>query len=370
LDRSVRFLLIAILAVLGVMLAQPWLQRQFFSATEPRAIEPRGDLAEWERTTIAIFDRVSPSVVQVAGRAGGDAFAGAEPDEQNGSGGAQTGTGFVWDAAGHIVTNAHVVQGATEIAVRLANGDVARAELRGIAPNYDLAVLRVSTSRPLPPPIPVGSSGDLKVGQAAFAIGNPFGLDQSLTTGVISALKRRLPTSAGREISNVIQTDAAINPGNSGGPLLDSAGRLIGVNTAIFSPSGSNAGIGFAVPVDTVNRVVPGLISRGRVPTPGIGIVAAPESLATRLGIEGLVVVRTVPGSPADRAGLRGVDRMSGLVGDVIVSVNGTPVRRLVDLTDELEQAGVGNRLELEVLRGRSTVKVAVEVVDIGGRGP
>jgi 2-alkenal reductase len=364
-DRSVRFLLLAILLVLGVMLAQPWIQQTFYSATTPRAIEPRGNLAEWERTTIAIFDRVSPSVVQVAGRAGNGVFMGAEGEEQG-----QSGTGFVWDAAGHIVTNNHVVQGATEIAVRFANGEVARAQVRGLAPNYDLAVLRVTGVRSLPAPIPVGSSGDLKVGQAAFAIGNPFGLDQSLTTGVISALKRRLPTDTGREISNVIQTDAAINPGNSGGPLLDSAGRLIGVNTAIFSPSGSNAGIGFAVPVDTVNRVVPALIKNGRVPTPGIGIVAASESLATRLGVEGLMVVRTVPGSPAERAGLRGIDRASGGVGDVIVACNDTPIRRLVDLGDQLEQIGVGNRIELTVLRGRSTSKVTVEIVDIGERGP
>lgn len=364
-DRTVRYVLLAVVLVLAVMLAQPWIQQLFYSATEPRAIEPRGNLAEWEKTTIAIFNRVSPSVVQVAGRAGGDTFAGAEPDEQNG--GAQTGTGFVWDAAGHIVTNAHVVQGASEIAVRLANGEVARATVRGMAPNYDLAVLRIP-ARSLPPPIPIGSSGDLQVGQAAFAIGNPFGLDQSLTTGVISALKRRLPTQTGREITNVIQTDAAINPGNSGGPLLDSAGRLIGVNTAIFSPSGSNAGIGFAVPVDTVNRVVPALIRNGRVPTPGIGIVAAPESLATRLGVEGLVVVRTVPGSPADRAGLRGVDRMGGVVGDVITACNGEPIRRLVDLSDKLEQVGVGNTIALSVLRGGRTVTLTVEVVDIGGR--
>src|SRR5207248_2721528 len=195
----------------------------------------------------------------------------------------------------HIVTNDHVVQGTTTLAVRLSSGDVGTAAIVGVAPNYDLAVIRVSGVR-LPSPIAVGSSADLKVGQAAFAIGNPFGLDQSLTTGIISALKRRLPTPGGREIGNVIQTDAAINPGNSGGPLLDSAGRLIGVNTAIFSPSGSNAGIGFAIPVDTVNRVVPELISKGRVPAPGIGIVAANEAVATRLGIEGVVVVRALPG--------------------------------------------------------------------------
>src|SRR5262249_11633763 len=153
-----------------------------------------------------------------------------------------------------------------------------------LAPNYDLAVVRVTSLAGLPPPVAVGTSADLKVGQAAFAIGNPFGLDQTLTTGVISALKRRMPTAAGPQVSGVIQTDAAINPGNSGGPLLDSAGRLVGVTTAILSPSGTNAGIGFAIPVDIVNRVVPELIRTGRVPTPGIGIVAASEAVATRIG--------------------------------------------------------------------------------------
>lgn len=187
----------------------------------------------------------------------------------------------------------------------------------------------------MPPPIPLGSSAELKVGQSAFAIGNPFGLDQSLTSGIISALKRRLPTSGGREIANVIQTDAAVNHGNSGGPLLDSAGRLIGVTTAILSPSGSNAGIGFAIPADTVNRIVPELIENGRVPTPGIGVVPATEAIATRLGIEGLTVVETTPGSPARSAGLRGVDLARGSIGDVIVEINGKPVRRLSDLTDE-----------------------------------
>jgi S1-C subfamily serine protease len=203
------------------------------------------------------------------------------------------------------------------------------------------------------------------VGQWAFAIGNPFGLDQSLTTGVISALKRRLPTSAGREIGNVIQTDAAINPGNSGGPLLDSAGRLIGVNTAIFSPSGANAGVGFAIPVDVVNRVVPQLIRNGRVPTPGIGIVAASEEMAARLGAEGVVVVRTMPSSPAEQAGLRGVDPRTGVLGDVIVAVDGKPVHNLANLTDQLEQAGVGKTVELSIKRGGATTSVKMQVADI-----
>jgi 2-alkenal reductase len=240
-----------------------------------------------------------------------------------------------------------------------------QAQPVGVAESYDLAVLRLGGVRSLPPAVNIGTSADLKVGQWAFAIGNPFGLDQSLTTGVISALKRRLPTSAGREIGNVIQTDAAINPGNSGGPLLDSAGRLIGVNTAIYSPSGANAGIGFSIPVDVVNRVVPQLIRDGRVPTPGIGIVAASEEMAARLGAEGVVVVRTMPGSPAAQAGLHGVDPKTGALGDVIVAVDGQPVHNLANLTDQLEQAGVGKTVELSIKRGGATTSVKIQVADI-----
>ena len=230
-------------------------------------------------------------------------------------------------------------------------------------------MIRLRDVSHLPPPIAIGSSADLQVGQFAYAIGNPFGLDQSLTTGVISALHRRLPTNGGREISDVIQTDAAVNPGNSGGPLLDSAGRVVGVNTAIISPSGSNAGIGFAIPVDVVNRVVPQLIGKGHVPTPGIGIVTADEAAATRLGVEGLVVLRTVPNSPAARAGLRGVNVNSGTLGDVIVSANGQPVRRLSDLTNQLEKVGVDHTIPITVSRDGQTVNLDVMVTDIGQAG-
>ena len=299
-----RFVLFAAI-VAGVLVAltlsnirySPW------TNTVARTVDQRGPLSEAERANIELFERVSPSVVQVAARS-----AAANPLDEDEGAGAASGTGFVWDNNGHVVTNNHVVQNGNEVAVRFASGEVAQAEVIGVAPNYDLAVLRIKNARQLPPPVALGSSNDLKVGQLAFAIGNPFGLDQSLTSGIISALKRRLPTSSGREIANVIQTDTAINPGNSGGPLLDSAGRLIGVNTAIISPSGSSAGIGFAVPADIVNRVVPELIKNGRVPTPGIGIVAASEAVATRLGVEGVIVVRTAPGSPAERAGIRGVN--------------------------------------------------------------
>jgi len=363
-DRIARIAIAFVVVIVGIYLAQPYIDRLLFSASTPRAIAPRGSLAEIERTTIELFERASPSVVQVVGRAGTIEARPAEGD--NGPG--QSGTGFVWDGAGHIVTNDHVVQGAGLLAVRFATGEVLRAQIVGTAPNYDLAVVRVDNTRSLPPPLAIGTSADLKVGQYVLAIGNPFGLDQTLTTGIISALRRRLPTAGGREITNVIQTDAAINPGNSGGPLLDSAGRVIGVNTAILSPSGTSAGIGFAIPIDSVNRVVPELIGQGYVPTPGIGIVAANEATATRAGVDGVVILRTAPGSPAERAGLRGMDQAAGRPGDVIVGANGKPVRRLADLIQELERIGVGKRVTLAIKRDGRDTTVDVDVIDVGRR--
>jgi 2-alkenal reductase len=354
--------LLRIFLIAGLLLGGLWLSRQepiHAAASQPRAVTPRGALADFERTAVDIFERVSPSVVQVVALRGGNSLFESESQE------AGAGTGFVWDQAGNIVTNAHVVGSSDRVMVRTSKGEVAAAQLVGRAPNYDLAVVRISSRGALPPPVTIGSSTDLKVGQAVFAIGNPFGLDQSLTTGIISALKRRMPTARGREVADVIQTDAAINPGNSGGPLLDSAGRVIGVNTAILSPSGSNAGIGFAIPISTANRVVPELIRSGRVPTPGIGIVAAPESVATRIGAEGVVIVQVATGSPAERAGLQGVDLSSGVLGDVIVEVDGRAVRRLSDLTDALEKINVNGTASLTVLRDGAKRSVRVNVVDI-----
>ncbi|MDQ8729347.1 trypsin-like peptidase domain-containing protein [Bradyrhizobium sp. LHD-71] len=354
---------ILLLAVVlgGLWLLQPHLRQMFSAATEQRAIAPRGALADYEQTAISLFERVSPSVVQVVVQRHGSPIQG----EDHAGGQQGSGTGFLWDGAGNIVTNAHVVGDSDQVMIRTSTGDVMPAEVVGRAPNYDLAVVRIAARGTLPPPVSVGSSSDLKVGQSVFAIGNPFGLDQSLTTGIISALKRRMPTAGGREVADVIQTDAAINPGNSGGPLLDSGGRLIGVNTAILSPSGTNAGIGFAIPVDIVNRVVPELIRTGRVPTPGIGIVAANESVATRLGADGVVIVNVAPGSPAARAGLRGVDMRTGTVGDVIVEANGNPVRRLADLTDVLEKTKIDDNVTLTVLRDGARRNISVGVVDI-----
>ena len=363
-ERFGQTVVVILLVLLAASVAQPYLDRFVLTSPEPRPVAPRADLASAERSTIELFQHASPSVVQVVGRTGGSSN-NLSTEQQEGSG-VQTGTGFVWDRSGDIVTNNHVIQGTDDIAVRLSSGEVVKAQILGTAPSYDLAVLQIRTSRRLPPPLAIGRSADLQVGQSAFAIGNPFGLDQSLTTGVISALKRRLPTSGGREIPDMIQTDAAINPGNSGGPLLDSAGRLIGVNSAIYSPSGANAGIGFAIPVDVVNRVVPQLIRNGRVPTPGIGIVAADESAAARLGIEGVIVVRTTPGSPAERAGIRGIDPTADAIGDVIIGAGTHAVRRLSDLTAALEEAGIGRDIDLTIDRNGSTIKVSARVADVG----
>ena len=354
-------LFVAIVAAVLVALTLSNIRYSPWTNSTARSVDQRGPLSDAERANIELFERVSPSVVQVVARS-----AAANPLDEDEGTGAASGTGFIWDNDGHVVTNNHVVQNGSEVAVRFASGEVAQAEIIGVAPNYDLAVLRIKKSRQLPPPVALGSSTELKVGQSAFAIGNPFGLDQSLTSGIISALKRRLPTSSGREIANVIQTDTAINPGNSGGPLLDSAGRLIGVNTAILSPSGTSAGIGFAIPVDIVNRVVPDLIKNGRVPTPGIGIVAASEAVSTRLGIEGVIIVRTAPGSPAERAGIRGVDLGSGALGDVIVQADGKPVHRLSDLTDQIEQVGAGKSIRIGLKRGSQTRDINIDIVDIG----
>jgi 2-alkenal reductase len=360
-DRLSRVLLVAVLILLAAIFAQPYANNLLFSARSPRAIEARGSLSDTERTTIAVFKSASPSVVQVVGHAATETQVTPEGDDVVG---VQTGSGFVWDAAGHIVTNNHVVQGTNTIVVRLSSGAIVDAAVVGTAPNYDLAVVRLGDIRNLPQPLAIGTSADLQVGQAAFAIGNPFGLDQTLTTGVISALRRRLPTSEGRELADVIQTDAPINPGNSGGPLIDSSGRLIGVTTAILSPSGSSAGIGFAIPVDVVNRIVPQLIRNGSVPTPGIGVVVASDAAASQLGTDGVVVVRIVAGSPAEQAGLHGVDAGSGAIGDVIVGANGAPVHRLADLTEQIEKIGIGHQIELKVQRGDATVSVSVGITD------
>ncbi len=262
---------------------------------------------------------------------------------------------------GHIVTNLHVIRNANAARVTLANQSSWEAQLVGTAPKKDLAVLRIETPTEALRPIPLGSSYDLKVGQKVFAIGNPFGLDQSLTTGVVSALGREIESMAQIPIRNVIQTDAAINPGNSGGPLLDSAGRLVGINTAIYSPSGAYAGIGFAIPVNTVNWVVPDLIAHGKLKRPALGIQASGNYVTRRLGIDGVLVLEVLEGSGARQAGLRPRRRNRfGQVelGDVIVDVDGQTLHSTAALILLLEKRQLGDRVTLSILRNGAKQQV------------
>jgi 2-alkenal reductase len=327
--------------------------------SQPREIQPRGDLADFEKATIEIFTASAPSVVYIFTENAVRTFFGAQQVRQG------AGSGFFWDRHGHVVTNFHVVRGAQRIQVRMDSGEAIDAAFVGGTPDYDLAVVRLRSIPAEIAPIPLGASENLQVGQAVFAIGNPFGLSRTLTTGVISALDRRLPTAAGREIAGVIQTDAAINPGNSGGPLLDSAGRLIGVNTAIISESGTSAGIGFAVPATIVNRVVPELITRGHMPRPGIGIIAVDESIAAGLDVSGLVIERVLPGSSAERAGLKGIDYENRIIGDVIVEAAGREVNDIDEFAQLLQDLEIGEVILLRVRRGSTVRVVEVEIMDI-----
>jgi len=329
---------------------------------EPRAVLARGDLAADEQATIELFERSRDSVVFIATRQQvRDAWTRNVFSVPRG-----TGSGFIWDDDGHVVTNFHVIQGASEASVRLADGRDYKAALVGASPSHDIAVLRIGVGFERPPPVPLGTSADLKVGQKVFAIGNPFGLDWTLTTGVVSALDRSLPAESGVTIEHLIQTDAAINPGNSGGPLLDSAGRLIGITTAIYSPSGASAGIGFAVPVDTVNRVVPQLIRSGRYIRPALGI-EADEGLNRRLsamaGVQGVFVLGVPAGSAAATAGLKGVTvAPDGSVtpGDVIVGVQGRPVTSVGALMGRLDDFKVGDTVTLDLLREGRRVEAQI----------
>jgi 2-alkenal reductase len=342
--------------------AEPYAIALWVSAATPRAVTPRADLTDAERTTIKLYQTASPSVVHVFAHASQGLSLG-QPEETV----VQSGSGIVWDAAGHVVTNNHVISGTNKIGARFTNGERVGVRVVGTAPNYDIAVLQLERVRTVLRPVAVGSSADLQVGQAVYAIGNPYGLGQTLTSGIISALNRRLPTSTPYEVQGVIQTDAAVNPGNSGGPLLDDAARLIGVNTAILSGSGAFAGISFAIPVDIVNRIAAQLIKEGHVPMAGIGIVAASEATATQLGIDGVIVVRVLPDSPAAKAGLEGAASTGGTVTDVITAVNGEPVRNISDLATIFEQIGVGKTAKLTVEKDGQSRTVEVTVADVSG---
>ena len=364
-----RFLFRTLLLLLvGLVLMTAWqsiplIQAEFLaSRAEPRTVTPRGDLAADEQATIALFEQARDSVVFIA-----TTERVVNPWTRNALQVPRgTGSGFVWDRLGHVVTNDHVIAGASAATVRLADGRAYNAVLVGTSPAHDLAVLRIGVGTGRPEPLPIGTSHDLRVGQKVFAIGNPFGLDWTLTTGIISALNRELPSETGAVIERLIQTDAAINPGNSGGPLLDSAGRLIGVNTAIYSPSGASAGIGFAVPVDTVNRVVPRLIAQGRYIRPSLGIRAEEQlnaALSARLGIEGVFVLEVEPGSAAERAGIRParLGRDAGFqTGDVILEIEGRPLRHVAELLAALDRHTPGDAVTLTILRDGARLGITV----------
>ncbi|WP_447971341.1 S1C family serine protease [Nitrospira sp. M1] len=307
-------------------------------------------LSREELETIEVFERARRSVVYITNTALRRDFWSLNTFEvPQGSG-----SGFIWDDRGHIVTNFHVIYQADSIQIVLDDQSTHEASVIGVDPDHDLAVLHIRDHKKPFIPIDVGNSKHLRVGQRVLAIGNPFGLDHTLTTGVVSALGRTIKSLNERTIEGVIQTDAAINPGNSGGPLLDSGGRLIGVNTQIISPSGAFAGIGFAVPVNTINRIVPQLITYGKVIRPGLGISLIPDSIVARWGIQGLVIARVEPGGPASQAGLQSAREMRGgriRLGDVITTVDGQPVKVLDDLAIILDRHKVGDRLQIQIRR-------------------
>ena len=330
----------------------------------PRIVTARGDLAADEQATIRLFENAKDSVVFISTRAEvRDFWTRNVFSVPRG-----TGSGFIWDDAGHVITNYHVIENASEATVKLADGRSFKAGLVGASPAHDIAVLKIGVGFKRPPPVPLGTSQDLKVGQKVYAIGNPFGLDWTLTDGIVSALDRSLGGEGrnGVTIEHLIQTDAAINPGNSGGPLLDSAGRLIGINTAIYSPSGASAGIGFAVPVDTVNRVVPELIRHGKYLRPALGIEVDDrlnQGLARQRGVAGVVILRVGRGSAAEAAGLKGATlaRDGGIVpGDIIVAIQGQAVESVGKLLARLDDFQVGQTVKVTVLRDGQRLEVPV----------
>jgi S1-C subfamily serine protease len=358
--------LVALLAIVSVLV---WMYRpgSYFAYNpdaKPRTVVDRGPLDDEEQQTINLYKNARPSVVHVTRISVQRDFFSMNL-EQIPEG---TGSGFIWDEEGHIVTNYHVVRGADACQVTLPEDQSTyNAGVVGVYPDKDIAVLWIQAPKSKLQPIPIGRSSNLQVGQKAYAIGNPFGLDQTLTTGIVSALDREINAVTGRPIKGVIQTNAAINPGNSGGPLLDSGGLLIGMTTAIVSPSGASAGIGFAIPVDEINRYVPEIIKNGKVIRPGLGVQIASDQLARQSGIESGVVIRsTVKDGPAAKAGIRSPWRdADGIHVDVIVAVDKESVKTTTDLYSLLEKHNIGDTVKLTVERDGKRREVSVTLEPI-----
>jgi S1-C subfamily serine protease len=364
-----KILAVLLLIVAGALVFAVVQQRrsaQHFVSFEPKPVAQRPDdkLGAAEQATIDVFSKFSRSVVHITSlETHRDRMTLDVSEIPQG-----TGSGFVWDQDGHIVTNFHVVQNGDRASVTLNDNTTYPATIVGRAPDKDIAILHIDAPPQKLLPLPIGQSATLRVGQSVLAIGNPFGLDQTLTTGVVSGLGREIKSVSERTIFDVIQTDASINPGNSGGPLLDSSGRLIGMNTAIFSPSGANAGIGFAVPVDTINMIVPQLLQFGRIMRPGFGIDTLADPIAAQNGIDGVVVYGVRKGGAAEEAGINGLRQTAEgpSLGDVIVKVDTTEVHRANDLYRALDAHKVGDTVEVGVENQgkRRTVKVKLQQVE------
>jgi S1-C subfamily serine protease len=332
-------------------------------SVQARELEYLSFATEDETNTMEIFRKASPAVVYVTNTALRRGLFSLDVMEiPRGSG-----TGFIWQENGLVVTNFHVISGAQKVTVTLQDRSEHSAEVIGFAPEKDLAVLRIKRPPPGLATLPLGDSSELTVGRKVLAIGNPFGLDTTLTTGIVSALGREIQAAGNRKIRGVIQTDAAINPGNSGGPLLNSLGQLVGVNTAIFSPSGASAGIGFAIPVNTVKDVVPQLISYGRVLRPVIGVELASDSWVKRYRIKGLPIVQVFPGMPAAEAGMTGAYRNARgdiVLGDIITRIDGKTIRTQDDYFNAVEAREPGDKVKIETLRGDEKRAYRVELVE------
>ncbi|MAZ87477.1 MAG: 2-alkenal reductase [Cellvibrionaceae bacterium] len=303
-----------------------------------------------EKNTIQVFQHASPSVVYVTNQAMvRDRYSYDVRTVPRG-----TGTGVIWSNDGYIITNYHVIDGASQITITLQDQSSWPAKVVGIAPSKDLAVLQIKAPVNKLPALPLGNSNQLIVGHKVLAIGNPFGLDTTLTVGVVSALEREIQSSNQRTIRNVIQTDAAINPGNSGGPLINSRGELIGINTAIYSPSGASVGIGFAIPINTVKHIVPNLIANGRLQRPSLGVEIGPSHWAQRYGLKGVPILKVGRGTPAEKAGLQGVRRNqwgSVVLGDVIIGLGAEVVENYDDLLSALEKYKPGQQVKVDFVR-------------------
>jgi S1-C subfamily serine protease len=359
-SRVSTWLIVLLVGLVGVLVYRQLVNRSplFNPYATPRAITPRGDLSSDEKTTIELFHEVASSVVHIT----------AVALQQNVvtmdvlAIPAGSGSGFIWDQQGHIVTNLHVIRDSSGATVTLADNSNWNARLVGFDAANDLAVLKIDAPPNVLKPLAIGTSHDLQVGQRVFAIGSPFEFDHTLTTGIISGLNRSIETPSGR-LSGAVQTDAAINPGNSGGPLLDSAARLIGVNTAIATQSGGSHGIGFAVPVDVVNASVPDLIRDGRITRPWLGIFFREKAGTILASLPGVVVEQVVPGSPAHRAGIIPMQRLpngSVAVGDLIIAVDQQRIDTGRDLLDALSRYSAGDTIVLKVIRGEQTIEIPV----------